>query len=463
MTDDHCAPAIGCYGSRVNRTPNIDRLGHEGMRFDSCFCTNAICAPSRAVILTGKHSHVNGLMTNSDQFDGAQQTFPKLLRQAGYQTTMIGKWHLKSAPTGFDHWEVLRGQGPYYNPALLTNDGESKYTGYTTDIITDRALAWLTSGRAPGRPFLLMCQHKAPHRNWQPGPKHLTLYDDVTIPEPATLFDDWAGRGTAARQQEMTISGHLSDDDLKLTPPNGLTEDQLALWNAAYEPRNEAFRRVQPTGPALVRWKYQRYVKDYLRCVASVDDNVGRLLAYLDESGLAHNTVVVYTSDQGWFLGEHGWYDKRWMYEESLRMPLLIRWPAGITPGTVNRDLCQNLDFAETFLDLAGVTIPDDMQGRSLVPLLKGRRPLNWRQAIYYQYFEHPAVHNVARHYGIRTQRYKLIYFYQLDEWELYDLKQDPDELQSVYGDPAYAAIAQELETDLRRLRTYYGASAVTD
>jgi len=456
MADDHGAQAIGCYGSRVNQTPHIDCLAREGMRFSNCFCTNAICAPSRAVILTGKHSHINGQRTNAETFDGAQVTFPKLLRDAGYRTALIGKWHLKSDPTGFDHWEVLVGQGPYYNPTMIRNGERIPHEGYTTDIITDLAIDWLRQQRDPRRPFLLLCHHKAPHRNWQPGPAHLTLYEDVTIPEPPTLFDDWSGRGRAAKAQEMTIAGHLTDADLKLTPPAGLNAEQLARWNAAYEPRNAAFRRAGLTGRELVRWKYQRFVKDYLRCVAAVDDSVGRLLAFLDESGLSRDTLVVYTSDQGWFLGEHGWYDKRWMYEESLRMPLLVRWPGVVPAGAVNHDLCQNLDFAQTFLELADVPAPPDMQGRSLVPLLKGHTPADWRSSIYYHYYEHPAEHNVARHYGVRTGRYKLIHFYQLEEWELYDLEKDPDELRSVYGDPDYAAITAALKDELERLRRMY-------
>ncbi|UCG17810.1 MAG: sulfatase-like hydrolase/transferase [Phycisphaerales bacterium] len=463
MSDDHCAQAMSCYGSRVNRTPNIDRLADEGMRFDNCFCTNAICAPSRAVILTGKHSHINGVATYAHRFDGAQTTFPKVLQQVGYQTAMVGKWHLKSDPTGFDYWDVLIGQGPYYNPTMICNGERRDHTGYTTDIITDRALAWLESGRDAGRPFMLMCHHKAPHRNWQPGPDHLTLYDDVDIPEPPTLFDDWSGRGRAATQQEMTIARHLTPADLKLKPPADLTAEQRAAWDAAYNPKNEAFEKAQLSGRELVRWKYQRYVKDYLRCVASVDDNIGRLLGSLDRAGLARNTIVVYTSDQGWYLGEHGWYDKRWMYEESLRMPLLVRWPAAVQAGCVNRSLCQNLDFAETFLDVAGARIPGDMQGRSLLPLLRGRAPRDWRSSVYYRYYEQPGYHNVQRHEGVRTERYKLIHFYRLGEWELYDLSKDPDEMRSVYADPAYADEVAQLKAELARLRKRYRVTDAAD
>jgi len=456
MTDDHARHAISAYGSKINKTPNIDRIAREGVRFDRCFVTNSICAPCRAVVLTGKHSHLNGQITNGQRFDGSQQTFPKLLQKAGYQTAMIGKWHLGSDPTGFDYWEVLIGQGPYYNPTMIRNGQKVSHTGYTTDIITDLTLEWLKTGRDKAKPFVLMCQHKAPHRNWQPSPKHLTLYDDVTIPEPETLWDDYAGRGTAARQQEMTVARHLSPNDLKLTPPGGLTPEQRKPWDAAYNPKNEAFQKANLQGQDLVRWKYQRYIKDYLRCIASVDDNIGRLLDYLDEAGLAQDTVVIYTSDQGFYLGDHGWYDKRWMYRESFINAFLVRWPGVAKPGSTCDALCQNLDYAPTMLDACGVPVPDDMQGASLVPLLKGETPADWRKSVYYHYYEHPAVHMVHRHYGVRTDRYKLIYFYTLDEWELFDLDKDPHELRSVYADPAYAKTVADLKTELERLRKLY-------
>jgi arylsulfatase A-like enzyme len=456
FTDDHASHAISAYGSQINRTPNIDRLAEEGMLFRNAFVTNSICAPSRAAILTGQFGHLNGVPTNREALDTAMLTFPKLLQHAGYQTVVIGKWHLKSRPQGFDHYEVLRGQGPYYNPTLFTPADSAQHMGYTTDILTDRVLEWLRTTRDRDRPFMLMYQHKAPHRNWQPGPDHLAMYDDVTIPEPSTLFDDYTGRTSAARSQEMTIANHLSDFDLKLTPPENLTPEQLAAWNAAYEPKNRVFRDAGLAGEELIRWKYQRYMKDYLRAVASVDDNLGRVLDYLDASGLDENTIVVYSSDQGFYLGDHGWYDKRWMYEESLRTPLIIRWPGVVEPGSVNEELVQNLDYAETFLDLAGVPIPDVMQGVSLVPLLRGRTPDDWREALYYQYFEYPAVHMVQRHYGIRTKRYKLIHYYLIDEWELFDLESDPEELQSVYMDPEYREIRQDLSAELVRLRSQY-------
>ena len=456
FTDDHAAHAIGAYGSQINETPNIDRLAAEGMRFENCLVTNSICGPSRAVILTGKHSHLNRFRRNGDRFDGSQQTFPKLLQQAGYQTAMIGKWHLGSDPTGFDYWTVLIGQGPYYNPPMIENGHRVQHEGYTTSIITDLTLNWLQQGRDESKPFMLMYQHKAPHREWAPGPGYLHKYDDVEIPEPTTLFDDYSGRGSAAKQQTMTIARHLNERDLKLTPPRNLTPEQLKVWNEAYEPKNEAFRAANLTGDDLVRWKYQRYIKDYLRCVAAVDDNLGRVLDYLDESGLSDDTIVIYSSDQGWYLGDHGWYDKRWMYEESLRMPLIVRWPGVVEAGTVNNQMVSNLDFAETFLDLADVDVPADMQGRSIVPLLEGKSPDDWRDSFYYHYYEFPGAHSVQRHYGVRTDRYKLIHFYQIDEWELYDLQEDPDELVSRYGDPAYQEIADQLQAELNRLREHY-------
>ena len=460
FTDDHAAHAISAYGSKINKTPNIDRIASDGMLFRRCYVSNAICGPSRAVILTGKYSHLNGFVQNGNSFDGSQQTFPKLLRNGGYQTAVIGKWHLRTVPTGFSHYDVLIGQGPYYNPPMRTMDenGEPvvrQNTGYTTDVITDKALEWLDETRDKSKPFMLMYQHKAPHRNWQPGPDHLTMYDDVTIPEPPTLRDDYAGKASPARTQSMTVTRHLSANDLKLNgAPGNLTQAQKDLWNAAYGPKNKAFEEANLTGDDLLKWKYQRYIKDYLRCVASVDDNLGRVLDYLDKSGLAENTVVIYSSDQGWYLGDHGWYDKRWMYEESLIMPFVIRWPGVIQPGSINNDIITNVDFAETFLDIAGVDIPDDMQGRSIVPLLEGSRPNNWRSSFYYHYYEFPGAHSVRRHYGVTTGQYKLIHYYNIDEWELFDLIRDPEELQSVFGNPSYNAITADLSRELYNLRS---------
>lgn len=457
FTDDHAAHAISAYGSLVNHTSNIDRIANEGVRFDNCFCTNSLCAPSRAVIQTGKHSFINGVMTNREAFDADQQTFPKLLQQAGYQTAMIGKWHLKAEPTGFDFWNVLIGQGPYYNPPMRTPEGQVKHTGYTTDIITDIALNWMQNQRDPNKPFMAMIQHKAPHRNWQPGPKYLHKYDDDHIYQPDNLFDDYKNRASAAKAQEMEVARHLTPNDLKFTQPRNFTPEQLKAWNDAYGPKNELVKKMNYQGKDLVEWKYQRYMKDYLRCIASVDENIGRVLDYLDDSGLAENTLVIYSSDQGFFLGDHGWFDKRWMYEESLRMPLVARWPGVVERGTVNKDLVQNLDFAETFLDVAGAEIPDDMQGASIKPILEGNTPDDWRDAIYYHYHEFPAEHQVQRHYGIRTKRYKLVRYYLIDEWELFDLEKDPREMNSVYGDKDYNVIANYLKGELYRLQKQYG------
>jgi len=460
FTDDHAAHAISAYGSKINTTPNIDRLAKEGMLFRNCFCTNSICAPSRAVILTGKHSHLNGVLDNRQAFDGSQQHLGKLFTAGGYQTAMIGKWHLKSDPTGFDHWAVLTaggGQGTYYNPEFKTKTGMLKTTGHVTEITTDLALKWLDN-RDPNKPFFLMYQHKAPHREWDPAPAQLGLYRDKDITEPDTLFDDHAGLASPAKKQEMTIAEHLTPRDLKLVPPRNLTPEQLKLWNAAYAKENEAFRAAHLTGKELVRWKYQRYIKDYLRCVAGVDEQLGRVLKYLEDKGLDKNTIVIYSSDQGFYLGDRGWYDKRWMYEESLRMPLLVRWPGVTRPGSENKDLVQNLDFAPTLLEAAGLKIPDDMQGRSLVPLLQGETPKDWRTSIYYHYFEYPAVHMVQRHYGVRTATHKLIHYYLIDEWELFDLVRDPGERQNVYADPKYADLVKTLKAELQRLRKHYKA-----
>jgi len=463
FTDDHASQAISAYGSKINQTPHIDRLAREGMLFRRCYVANAICGPSRATILTGKYSHLNGFMINGGvPFDGSQQTFPKLLQTAGYQTAIVGKWHLLSVPTGFDYFDVLIGQGPYYNPRMRTRDAQGNvvarnHTGYTTDIITDKAIDWLQHRRDTKQPFMLMYQHKAPHRNWQPNLKHLTLFDDVEIPEPETLWDDYNRRASPARHQAMTVREHLDANDLKLNDgPDNLTPEQKATWDAAYGPKNEAFRKANLTGSELVRWKYQRYIKDYLRCVQSVDENLGRVLQYLDETGLATNTVVIYSSDQGWYLGDHGWFDKRWMYEESLIMPFIVRWPGAVKPGSVNNDIVSNLDFAETFLDIAGQPSPADMQGRSLVPLLQGRTPADWRTAFYYHYYEFPGAHDVARHYGVTTGTNKLIHYYQLNEWELFDLAKDPHEMTSVYGTPTYADIQASLEQQIRNLRAQF-------
>ena len=462
MSDDHAAQALSCYGSKINQTPNLDRIAREGMRFDQCFCTNGICAPSRAVILTGKHSHLNGVLDNRMVFDGDQPTFPKLLQQAGYQTAMIGKWHLKSDPTGFDYWNVLPGQGHYYNPDLIEMGVKTRHSGYVTDIITDIAIDFMKNKRSQEKPFLLMFHHKAPHRNWQPAPRHLQMYDNEIFPEPETLFDDYSSRSQAAYEQEMTLRDHMQDEyDLKMgPPPERLNEQQVEAWEAAYAPKRKAYAEKKLAGSELVKWKYQRYMQDYLGCIAAVDENMGRILDFLKEMNLDGETVVIYTSDQGFYLGEHGWFDKRFMYEESLRMPLLVRFPGGIEAGSVNANMVSNLDFAPTLLELAGVTIPPDMQGRSFKKLLQAAKVRDWRESIYYHYYEYPAVHMVKRHYGIRTKRYKLMHFYHdIDAWELYDLEKDPRELKNVYQHPDYAGVLPELKSELKRLQALYGDS----
>jgi len=431
MSDDHAAHAIGCYGSRINKTPNIDRIAREGVRMDNCLCTNAICGPSRACILTGKYSHVNGFKANSDTFDGSQPTFPKMLQAAGYKTAIIGKWHLVSEPTGFDYWNILPGQGDYVNPVMIEMGKKQKRTGYVTDLITDDAMDFIRK-RDTNTPFCLMCHHKAPHRNWIPDAKHAGLYEQEDIPEPDTFKDDYANRSRAAAEAEMRVNRDLTPQDLKQTPPEGLE------------------------GDALAHWKYERYIKDYLRVIASVDDNVGRLLGFLDKEGLADNTLVIYTSDQGFYLGDHGWFDKRFMYEESLKMPFVARFPGVIAPGTVNRDMLLNVDFAPTFLETAGTKVPEDMQGRSFLPVLRGKTPKEWRTAMYYQYYEFPQPHHVYPHYGVCTEEYKLIHYYlpgKIDEWELINRKKDPKELRSVYNDPAYADTVKQLKAQIAAFR----------
>jgi arylsulfatase A-like enzyme len=457
FSDDHAYQAISAYGDarKLNQTPNIDRLAKEGMIFHRAVVPNSICGPSRAVVLTGKYSHANGFYNNTNsRFDGAQVTMPKLLKAAGYQTAIIGKWHLVSDPTGFDYWEILPGQGRYYNPPMNRGGQQVAHNGYTTDIITDLALDWLKK-RDPSKPFLMMCQHKAPHREWSPNLKNLGWNGDRKFAEPETLFDDYAGRGKAEHVQDMTLEKTFTPVDAKFTPPPGLNEEQLKQWNVYYQPRNAAFTNANLTGKELVRWRYQRYMHDYLGTIASVDESVGRLLAWLKEASLENDTLVVYSSDQGFYLGEHGWFDKRWIFEESLRTPLLARWPGVIKPGSVNKDIVSNLDFAETFLEAAGAPVPAEMQGGSLLPILKGRTPADWRKSFYYHYYEFPGPHSVRKHYGVVTDRYKLVRFYgdDIDEWELFDLQKDPRELRSVFGQPDYAKTQKELEQELARLR----------
>ena len=458
FSDDHAYQAISAYGDerKLNVTPNIDRLAKEGMIFHRSLVPNSICGPARACVLTGKYSHVNGFYDNvRSKFDGSQPTMPKLLQAAGYQTAVIGKWHLNSEPTGFNYWDILPGQGIYYNPPMIRMGEKLKREGYITDIVTDLSLDWLKK-RDKSKPFLLMCQHKAPHREWSPNLNNLNWSGERKFVEPETLFDNYSGRGAAEHLQDMTIANTFTPLDAKLLPPPGMTEAQLKPWNDYYEPRNEEFRKANPQGRDLVRWRYQRYMHDYLGTVKSVDESVGRLLKYLDDEGLADNTIVVYSSDQGFYLGEHGWFDKRWIFEESLRTPLLIRWPGVTKPGSINSNLVANIDFASTFLEAAHQPIPSDIQGRSLVPILKGKTPPDWRKSFYYHYYEYPGVHKVRRHYGVVTDRYKLIHFYysDVDYWELFDLQKDPHELLSVYDHPEYAAAQKDLHAELKRLRT---------
>ncbi|MFT7619459.1 MAG: arylsulfatase A-like enzyme [Planctomycetota bacterium] len=506
-SDDHATAAIRSYGNSVIaphvKTPNIDALAAQGLRFDKAFCTNGICAPARAVVLTGKHSHINGVRDNGQLFDGSQVTFPKLLRDAGYQTALIGKWHLKTNPTGFDYWDILPGQGQYYSPDFIrpaANYDENasaevqkkqamvvkrRIAGHVTQITTDLGLEWLNKKRDDSRPFLLMLQHKAPHRSWMPSPEQHVLYEGQELPEPSNLLDSYAGRATGASTQEMTIAKHMwlwydlkippamwGDNQVEheLTGPDRWTgnihgrmnEDQAAAWQAAYEPRNKKFRdgviAGKLKGDALTRWKYQRYIKDYLRCIAGVDESVGQVMAWLKANDLDENTIVIYSSDQGFFLGEHGWYDKRWMYEESLQIPLIVRWPGVIREGRTDKHLVQNLDFAPTLLDAARVAIPKEMQGQSLMPILKGGRQdlTKWRKSIYYRYFE-VGIHAVEPHYGVRTERFKLIYYDRLKEYELFDLVKDPKEMQNCVAFEEYSETRFELIGELSRLRERFG------
>lgn len=468
MSDDHAYQAISSYGGPLRNlapTPNIDRIANAGMRFNRCLVTNSISGPCRAVILTGKYSHLNGFFKNEGQtpFDSSQQTFPKMLRRAGYSTAIIGKWHLASVPSGFDHWDILPGQGQYYNPDFIDNNGRHFEKGYVTEIITDKCIKWLKEVKDSGKPFMLMMHHKAPHREWDPGPKEISLYKNVTFPEPATLFDDYSNRGTAERSQDMTIAKTMRlEEDLKLFRNHAdfkkigldrMDSSQTAAWDSVYDPIIRRFYKASPTGDSLTSYKYQRYMQDYLACIAAVDKSVGEVLDFLKENGLDKNTIVIYASDQGFYLGEHGWFDKRWMFEESLKTPLLIEWPGVTKPGSVNNDMVSNLDLAETFLDIADVKVPHDMQGRSMVPVLKGHTPGNWRKEHYYHYYEYPGSHMVKRHYGITTERFKLIHFYyDIDEWELFDLKVDPQELKNVYFEPAYATVKKKMHKHLVKL-----------
>lgn len=487
MSDDHAYQAISAYDNKLIETPNIDRIAKMGMLFTNASVTNSICAPSRATILTGKHSHLNGKIDNHFPFDTTNITFPQILQTAGYQTAMFGKLHFGNNPKGFDQFKILPGQGSYYNPDFITkNDGTIKVDGYVTDIVTDMTLDWLQNERKADQPFMLMYLHKAPHREWLPAERHLQEFTGKTFPEPSTLFDDYSGRGSAAKEAEMNLLKHMNwSGDSKLYPevldemgiPDAsgwdkgaferevgrLNPTQRANWDKAYMKVNEDFKKAYPTmtEKEKMQWRYQRYMQDYLGTIASVDENVGRVLDYLEANGLMENTIIVYTSDQGFYLGEHGWFDKRFIYNESFKTPLLVSWPGKIKAGSKSDELVQNLDFAQTFLEAAGVEAPADMQGESLIPILTGNTEKWTRDAVYYHYYEYPAVHMVKRHYAIVTKEYKLVhYYFDVDEWELIDRKKDPNEMKNVYEDPAYAKIKKDLHARLDKLREKYGDSS---
>lgn len=480
MSDDHAYQAISAYDQRLISTPNIDRIAKKGILFTNASVTNSICAPSRATILTGKHSHLNGKVDNHFKFDTTNITFPQILQANGYQTAMFGKLHFGNNPKGFDQFKILPDQGNYYNPDFITkNEGNIQVTGYVTDIITDMTLDWLKKERTPEKPFMLMYLHKAPHRSWLMAERHLDEMTQKTYPEPKTLFDDYSGRTSPAKEAEMNILTSMSwagdnkiypatMDSLKIpeigfdkrrfaTEMGRLNPSQKANFNRVYDRINAEFIKAYPSMKEQdkMRWKFQRYMQDYLGTLRSVDENVGRLLDYLEANNLMENTIIVYTSDQGFYLGEHGWFDKRFIYDESFKTPLMVSWPSQIKPGQKSDALVQNLDFAQTFLDAADIPAPKDMQGQSLIPLMTGK---SWkRDAVYYHYYEYPAEHMVNRHYAIVTKQYKLIhYYFSTDAWELIDRKKDPLELKNVYNDPAYASIRKTLHRQLDALRLKY-------
>jgi arylsulfatase A-like enzyme len=481
VTDDHAKNAMSAFGSKIINTPNLDRIAKEGIKFNNAFVTNALCGPSRAVILTGKYSHINGFKDNQSVFDNRQMTFVKLLKEAGYYTSVVGKWHLVTEPTGFDYWNILIDQGTYYNPDFVEMGDTTRKIGYTTDLITDEAIKQLEK-QTDEKLFCLLLHHKAPHRNWMPNFKHFGMFDNDTIPLPQTFFDDYSTRSDAARQQDMEIVNMFRSDDMKLILPPGskdpgsgggngfdgakiwasnygrFTDEQKKLWDAYYKPISEAFYKSNPKGDDLKRWMYERYIKDYLACVASVDENIGRVLEYLEKRKMLDNTLIVYTSDQGFFLGEHGWYDKRFMYEESMGTPLVMRYPQRMAGDLVSDELVLNLDIAPTILELAGVDVPEEMQGRSLLPLMSSTPDKEWRKSVYYHYYEFPyGWHNVKKHYGIRTQRYKLIHFYDdINAWELYDLEEDPNEMKNLIGDADRKNLIDSLKQQLAALRQEY-------
>ncbi|MGL4956232.1 MAG: sulfatase family protein [Bacteroidales bacterium] len=477
MTDDHTQQMVSCYDSTYATTPNIDRLAQGGVRFTNSFVANSISGPSRACMLTGKHSHKNGKVNNEDHFDGTQTTMPKVLQAAGYQTAIIGKWHLESKPTGFDHWDILHGQGEYYQPDFITDKDTLRTTGYVTDLITDKSIAWLEQ-RNTKKPFILFVHHKAPHRNWMAKTSDLPCYEDKTFPLPANFYDNYQGR-EAAKTAEMRIS---SSHDMDLLYDNkvftGTEHSRLHSWyfpsegegaygrmnpqerkafDQHYAPIIKDFKAKNLKGKALAEWKYQRYIKDYLKSAKSVDDNIGRLLDYLEQNNMMDNTLIVYTSDQGFYMGEHGWFDKRFMYEQSFSTPLVMHLPKHLKKRGDIPQLVQNIDYAPTFLDLAGVAIPDEMQGRSMRPLLEDNPEPKWRKSLYYHFQEFPAEHMVKRHFGIRNERYKLIRFYNDQRfWEFYDLQNDPKEMKNEYANPQYAELIATMKNELKQLQEQY-------
>lgn len=491
MSDDHAYQAISAYSNKLIQTPNIDRIADEGILFTNACVTNSICAPSRATILTGKHCHIHGKIDNLFAFDTTQVTFPQIFQNNGYKTSIFGKLHFGNNPKGVDEFSILPGQGNYFNPDFITNKGDTTIQGYVTDIITDLAIDWLDREAKNGKPFMMMYMHKAPHRPWWPRADKFKEFTQRTFPEPETLFDDYSNRGTAAKTAEMNLLTHMHyGHDSKIRPetkvemgellvpkvkewkdgfayPYGrTTEEQRAAYDPVLDSINNYFKANWPkmTDEQKMKWKYQRYMQDYLACISSVDDNIGRLLDYLDKTGLAENTIVVYTSDQGFYLGEHGWFDKRFVYDESFKTPLLIRWPGVIKPGSVEDEMVQNLDYAQTLLEAAQIPVPQDMQGESLIPLLKGNKRALTRNGVYYHYYEYPGIHMVKRHYAIVTKEFKLVHFYHdVDEWELYDRMKDPNEMKNVYDDPSYAPVVEKLKKELTEIRKRYKDSPELD
>jgi arylsulfatase A-like enzyme len=481
MSDDHDPDAISAYNKKLISTPNMDRLAKEGMRFTNCFVGNSICSPARATVLTGQHSHLNGMKDNRTPFDGSKTTLPKILKEAGYQTAVFGKWHLQSLPTGFDYWNILPGQGLYYSPRFINmnNDTVRYANDYATSHITNEVLTWLKDKRNPSKPFFLMMHHKAPHRNWMPELKWLEVFSKKNIPEPFSLYADTVGRGSAYKNQKMRILEDMTlGVDLKIDPQyymniphlktdsadirgynaimNSIPEDKRKRMKEIFAERGKILQQQKPSGNALLKLKYQWYMQDYLACIASVDESVGQLLSYLDESGLANNTVVIYTSDQGFYLGENGWFDKRFMYDVSMQTSLLVRWKGKIKPGSVNNALVQNIDFAPTMLDAAGVKIPDWMQGLSLKPILTGTQNQLSRKELYYRYYEYPIDHYVVPHLGIREKQYKLVYFYTVNEWEFYDMKKDPTEKINLISSPKYKMEIERMKKRLVEIKKEY-------